>query len=114
MLWALSENAPNENAPNDRQIFRTQTELSEFIVSTSGLDVPCDLIWGLTGPGIAARINFWGGDANQQCKYDTKGRLTENSERGQEAETSGPQLVGGLLCGAEPLDKCNHFRMLSG
>ena len=109
MLWALSENAPNENAPNDRQIFRTQTELSEFMVSTSGLDGPFDLMWGLT-----ALLLEETGDANQQCKYDTKGRLTENSERGQEAETSGPQLVGGLLCGAEPLDKCNHFRMLSG
>src|SRR5438093_13450866 len=102
MLWALSENAPNENAPNDRRIFRTQTEVSEFIVSTSGLEVPCDLIWGLTGPGIAARINL-GGDSNQRCKCETKGRLTENSKRGQDAKTSGRRPVPRLLRGADPV-----------
>jgi len=33
-----------------------------------------------------------GGDANQQCKYDTKGRLVENPSEAK-AETSGQQGV---------------------
>src|SRR5437762_12652334 len=59
MLWALSE---NENAPNNRQIFRIRTEPSESIVSTSRLDAPCDLMWGL--PCLAARRNLGGMPTN--------------------------------------------------
>src|SRR5437870_2230803 len=102
MLWALSE---NENAPNNRQIFRIRTEPSESIVSTSRLDGPCDFNVGIAVPCCSTKT--WG-DANQQCTYDTKCRLSENSGPSQEGPNErGAQLVRRLLGGEEPLDKCN-------
>ena len=77
---------------------------------------PLDSTAPVTYVGIAVpccSTKPWG-DANQQCKYDTKCRLSENSGRGQEGPNErGAQLVRRLLGGEEPLDKCNYLRMLS-